>query len=99
MVEVDLEEYVFIVPGGEEVDGRPALTVSPGTTVTFANTGAEFHSASHYSGGFDNFRERSAEFHLSIDPGRSAHYTFTEPGTYYVGCVPHPGMEMVVIVE
>jgi nitrite reductase (NO-forming) len=98
-VTVTLEDNEFIVPGGEVVDGNPALTIPVGTTVVFENAGLETHTASDYVDGFPTFHEAEARFHLLMFPGMRSSLLFDEAGTYYVGCVPHPGMEMVVIVE
>ena len=98
-VTVTLEDNEFIVPGDEVVDGNPALTIPVGTTVVFENAGLETHTASDYGAGFGTFREAEARFHLLMFAGMRSSLLFDEAGTYYVGCVPHPGMEMVVIVE
>ena len=98
-VTVTLEDNEFVVPGEEVVDGNPALTIPVGTTVEFENVGLETHTASDYVDGFPTFREAEARFHLLLFPGMRSSQLFDEAGTYYVGCVPHPGMEMVVIVE
>lgn len=98
-VTVTLEDNEFIVPGDEVVDGNPALTIPVGTTVVFENAGLETHTASDYVDGFPTFHEGEARFHLLMFAGMRSSLLFDEVGTYYVGCVPHPGMEMVVIVE
>ncbi len=95
-VTVDLEESTFVPPGGAAIDGVPALTVSVGTTVTWTNRDAIDHTATEYLNGFS---KPDARFDLELTPGASGSYTFDEAGTYEVGCVPHPPMQMLVIVE
>ena len=98
-VTVTLEDNEFVVPGGEEVDGIPALTVPVGTTVVFENAGLVDHTASQYSDDFTNFDPFDTDFHVVLSPGSSGSVTFDEAGTFEVGCTPHPGMQMLVIVE
>jgi nitrite reductase (NO-forming) len=98
-VTVTLEDNEFVVPGDEVVDGNPALTIPVGTTVEFENAGLESHTASDYINGFPTFQLEGARFNLFMFPGMRSSLLFDEAGTYYVGCIPHPGMDMVVIVE
>jgi len=93
---VVLEESAFVPPGGAAIDGVPALTVPVGTTVTWTNQDAIDHTATEYLNGFS---KPDARFDLELTPETSGSYTFTEAGTYEVGCVPHPAMQMLVIVE
>jgi len=95
-VTVVLEESTFVPPGGAAIDGVPALTVPVGTTVTWTNRDAIDHTATEYLNGFS---KPDARFDLELAPEASGSYTFDEPGTYEVGCVPHPTMQMLVIVE
>ena len=95
-VTVMLEDSTFVPPGDAAVDGVPALTVPVGTTVTWTNQDAIDHTATEYLNGFSR---PDARFDLELPPEASGSYTFTEPGTYEVGCVPHPAMQMLVIVE
>jgi plastocyanin len=96
-VTVTLEDNRFAVPGGEEVDGTPVLTIPVGTTVLFENAGIVDHTASQFEDGtFDPFE---AAFHVVLSPGSTGTVTFDEPGTVEVGCTPHPDMKMLVIVE
>lgn len=98
-VTVTLEDNEFVVPGGETVDGVPALTIPAGTTVRFENAGVVDHTASQYSDNFQNFDPFGTDFHLQLVPGGTGSVTFDEVGTFEVGCVPHPGMQMLVFVE
>jgi plastocyanin len=93
---VVLEESAFVPPGGEVSDGAPALTIPVGTKVTWSNRDLIEHTATEY---LDGFPKPDARFDLTLEPEASASYTFDEVGTYEVGCVPHPAMQMLVIVE
>lgn len=95
-VTVTLEDSQFVPPGGGEVDGVPALTIPVGTTVTWTNADPIEHTATEY---LDGFPKPDALFDFALPPEASESHTFTEPGTYEVGCVPHPAMQMLVIVE
>jgi plastocyanin len=95
-VTVVLEESTFVPPGGEAVDGVPVLTIPVGTTVTWSNVDLIDHTATEYLNGFP---KPDARFDLELAPGASGSYTFDEAGTFEVGCVPHPAMQMRVIVE
>lgn len=95
-VTVILEDSHFVPPGGEAIDGVPALTVPVGTTVTWTNVDPIEHTATEY---LDGFPKPDALFDFALPPEVSGSYTFTDPGTYQVGCVPHPAMQMLVIVE
>jgi len=95
-VTVILEDSTFVPPGGEAIDGVPALTIPVGTTVTWTNQDPIDHTATEY---LDGFSKPDALFDLELQPEASGSYTFDEAGTYEVGCVPHPHMQMLVIVE
>ena len=95
-VTVVLEESAFVPPGGEALDGVPALTVPVGTTVTWTNVDLIDHTATEY---LDGFAKPDARFDIELAPEANGSYTFDEAGTYEVGCVPHPAMQMLVIVE
>lgn len=95
-VTVILEESTFVPPGAAAVDGVPALTVPIGTSVTWTNRDAIDHTATEYLNGFP---KPDARFDFELTPNGSASYTFDEAGTVEVGCVPHPAMQMLVIVE
>ena len=91
-----LEESAFDPPNATTVDGKPTLTIPIGTTVTWTNLDLIEHTATEYLNGF---AKPDARFDLTLEPEASASYTFDEVGTYEVGCVPHPAMQMLVIVE
>jgi plastocyanin len=95
-VAVNMEDSTFVPPGGDSVDGVPAVTIPVGTTVTWTNNDAIDHTASEYEHGFV---KPDARFDIELPPGASGSHTFTETGTVEVGCVPHPHMQMLVIVE
>ena len=96
-VTVTLEDNLFVVPGGQEEDGLPFLTVPVGTTVTFENAGAVDHTASQFEDG--SFDSSATDFHLVLMPGSSDTVTVDEVGTFEVGCVFHPDMKMTLNVE
>jgi nitrite reductase (NO-forming) len=95
-VTVTLEESQFVPPDGEVIEGAPALIVPVGTTVTWTNIDPIDHTATEY---LDGFPKPDALFDFELSPEASESYTFTEVGTYEVGCVPHPAMQMLLIVE
>jgi len=95
-VTVVLEESTFVPPNGSMVDGKPALTIPVGTTVTWINRDPLHHTATEYQ---DGFIKPDARFDLELAPEASGSYTFNEAGTHEVGCVPHPAMQMLVIVD
>ena len=95
-VTVVVDNGAFIPPGGATVEGKPSLTVPVGTTVTWTNEDTIDHTATEYLNGFP---KPDALFDLQLAPGQDGSFTFTEAGTYEVGCVPHPAMQMLVIVE
>jgi nitrite reductase (NO-forming) len=95
-VEVVLEDSAFIPPDATMVDGKPTLTIPIGTTVTWTNLDLIDHTATEYLNGFP---KPDARFDLTLEPDASGSYTFDEAGTYEVGCVPHPAMQMLVIAE
>jgi plastocyanin len=99
LVTVSLEDNAFVVPGDEEVDGLPALTIPVGTTVVFENAGVIDHTATQYADDFSNYDPFGADFSLLLTPGSNGTVTFDEAGTYSVGCIPHEEMRMYVIVE
>jgi plastocyanin len=67
---------------------QPALTIPPGTTVTWTNTGAAPHTVT-------GLPEDSG----TIDPGQSFSFTFPEVGTFDYKCAFHPQMTGQVIVD
>ena len=70
------------------------VTIEVGTTVRWINTDNEFHTVT--AGTRDN---PTGLFDAPLDPGEEFSYTFDEPGTYEYHCIPHFGMDGVVIVE
>jgi plastocyanin len=95
-VTVVLAGSAFVPPDGTIVDGKPTLTIPVGTTVTWINQDPIDHTATEYQNGFP---KPDARFDLALVPGASGSYTFSETGTVEVGCVPHPTMQMLVVVE
>ncbi|MBX3070903.1 MAG: multicopper oxidase domain-containing protein [Thermomicrobiales bacterium] len=86
------------VPAGEAVvalaDNRyvpGGITVTAGTTVTFQNTGGNWHSVKGNGGAIDSG---------SIESGGDWSYTFDEPGVFKLICIQHirQGMSGEVIV-
>jgi plastocyanin len=64
------------------------ITVEPGTTVTWVQSGNNSHSTTSYDGLWDS----------GIIPGGSGgsfSFTFQEPGTYDYFCIPHEDLGMV----
>jgi len=70
----------------------PARTrVKAGTAVTFTNVGDVAHTATAF--------ERGKWDTGVLEKGQSTTLTFSEPGSYYYICTPHPWMYGQVIVE
>ncbi len=67
-----------------------ALTVAPGTSVTWKNLDAEPHTVVSVDGTF-----RSG----ALDQGDTFSFTFTKPGTYKYVCSIHPQMVATIIVS
>lgn len=57
-----------------------SLTIAPGTTVTWTNEGADWHSLASYDGSFDSGK---------MPPGASYSYQFTEAGSFPYICKHH----------
>jgi plastocyanin len=85
-------DTVKIGDNNVEYSYGPARTrVKAGTTVTFTNVGDVAHSATAFEkGNWDTG---------ALEKGQSKPITFSEPGTYYYICTPHPWMYGQVIVE
>ena len=66
------------------------ITVAPGGTVTWRNTGKAPHSAKSDNGSFDSGY---------IVPGGEAQVTFPNPGDFTYHCEPHPWKKGVVHVR
>ena len=67
-----------------------ALTVAPGTKVTFTNHDQTAHTATQQGGGFDTG---------TINPGAHATVTFTKAGTYTYYCQFHAFMRATITVK
>jgi plastocyanin len=65
------------------------ITVTAGTTVTWANVDVEEHSVTSNDNLFNHY----------LYTGEAFSYTFNEPGTFNYYCEPHSGMTGTVIVE
>ena len=67
------------------------MRVKAGTSVTFTNVGDTPHTATAFqNGNWDTG---------VLEKGQSKTITFSEPGSYYYICAPHPWMYGQVIVE
>jgi len=88
-----LEDLEFLLPTGTQT-----MTATAGTTVIFQNISRfYFHSVTHGENGIPNDPRL---FDLKLDAGgASASFTFDEVGTYRITCLPHPGMNMTVVVN
>ncbi|MEE9164177.1 MAG: plastocyanin/azurin family copper-binding protein [Thermoplasmata archaeon] len=65
------------------------LTVAAGTTITWVNQDIVIHTVTSDVGLFDSG---------SMLPGDRFSFTFTTPGTFTYGCIPHPFMRGTVVV-
>jgi quinohemoprotein ethanol dehydrogenase len=85
-------DKINIGAGNVEYSYFPARTrIKAGTTVTFTNVGDTPHTATAYpQGDWDTG---------ALSNGEAKTVTFTEPGTYYYICTPHPWMFGQIIVE
>lgn len=61
----------------------PLLTVSPGTTVTWVNSGALYHTVTMKASSTGD------SFNVGLEPGQSFSYTFTATGAVVYHCIPH----------
>jgi len=69
--------------------GPEEVTLKPGTTVTWTNTGETIHTVK--GKGF---------FSKAIDPGGGYEFTFRKPGTYKYLCTLHPTqMRGTIVVQ
>lgn len=73
----------------------PQIRVAPGTMVVWMNMDSVAHTVT--SGTRDNPDDLFDSGNIA--PGETFTYTFDEPGTYDYFCIPHPGMDAVVVVE
>ena len=85
-------DTVKIGDNNVEYSYGPARTrVKAGTAITFTNVGDVQHTATAFQkGNWDTG---------ALEKGQSKTITFSEPGTYYYICAPHPWMYGEVIVE
>lgn len=79
VVTMDIVDFAF---------AQPEITVRPGTTVTWTNTGVAPHTVT-------GLPTESG----TIDPGQSFSYTFDTAGTFDYQCAFHPQMTGRVIVR
>src|SRR5215468_31696 len=70
--------------------GPTPLTISVGTTVTWANHDGDLHSVASAQGLFAS---------PGLDPGDTFSYRFTTPGTYTYFCALHPHMKGTIVVQ
>src|SRR3712207_3243160 len=64
------------------------ITVEPGTTVTWVQSGNNPHTTTSYDGLWDSGM-------IEGGSGRAFSFTFEEPGTYDYFCIPHEDLGMV----
>jgi len=70
--------------------GPTTLTISTGTTVTWANHDGDLHSVASSQWLFVS---------PGLDPGDTFSYRFTAPGTYPYFCALHPHMKGTIVVQ
>ena len=66
---------------------QPDITVEPGTTVTWVQTGQNPHTTTSYDGLWDSGI-------IEGGSGGTFSFTFEEPGTYGYYCIPHEAQGM-----
>src|SRR5215212_5040298 len=64
------------------------ITVEPGTTVTWVQSGNNAHTTTSYDGLWDSGM-------IEGGSGGTFSFTFEEPGTYDYYCIPHESMGMI----
>jgi plastocyanin len=64
------------------------ITVEPGTTVTWVQSGNNPHTTTSYDGLWDSGM-------IEGGSGGTFSFTFEEPGTYYYFCIPHESLGMI----
>ncbi len=70
-----------------------SITIRAGDTIEWTNVTATVHTVT------SGIRLAPTPlFHKVLNPGDTVSYLFTNPGTYKYYCVPHFGMNGVVIV-
>ena len=88
-------DKVKIADNNVEYSYWPARArIKAGTTVTFTNVGDVPHTATAFDKGKIGNWDTGA-----LEKGESKAITFSEPGTFYYICTPHPWMYGQVIVE
>ena len=70
--------------------GPQAVTVAPGTTVTWTNADSIPHTSTSKDKEWDSG---------PIQPGASFRFTLSKPGTYVYNCTIHPFMQATVVVH
>jgi plastocyanin len=80
-VAIDVKEFKFT---------PAAITVAPGTTVTWRNGDEEPHTVTSTDGVFKS---------SALESGARFSYTFSKPGTYHYLCSIHPHMQADIIVR
>lgn len=70
------------------------ITIEAGTTVRWDNTSNIAHTVTSGMRG-----SPTGIFNVTLEPGESFSFTFEEPGTMDYYCIPHFGMDGIVIVE
>ena len=78
-VEVSIADFQF---------DAASVTVAPGTTVVWTNTGAAPHTAT------GDFGDSGI-----LDPGQTFEFTFNDAGTFAYFCAIHPDMQGEIIVD
>ena len=77
---VDIVDFGFV---------QDSITVAPGTTVTWTNTGQAPHTVTADSGAWTS---------ETLENGESFSFTFSKPGTFTYHCKIHPKMIGTIIV-
>ncbi len=77
----------------------PVIKVAAGTTVTWTNNDAVFHTVTAGTSNGTVGKPDGTFDSGNVDPGETWSYTFDEPGEYPYFCTPHPWMQGKVIVE
>lgn len=72
----------------------PEIDIEAGTTVTWVNKDVVAHTVTHRAPPKDQLFASPY-----LNPGERFSYTFDEPGTYGIMCIPHPFMSQTVVVS
>ncbi|HEY7030294.1 MAG TPA: plastocyanin/azurin family copper-binding protein, partial [Thermomicrobiales bacterium] len=78
-------EVAWIAMEDDRFDPK-SLTVKAGTTVTWINKGADWHSVAAFDGSFESDQ---------VSPGETFSHTFTTPGIYKFICKHHGRQGMI----